>query len=279
MLIRCWGARGSIPVSGPEYIKYGGDTTCIEIRTKSDDLIIIDAGSGIRKLGKKLIAEGRKAFSLLFTHAHWDHLLGFPFFEPIYQPESRINIYGCNFMGDSIKATLSPTMKPPHFPVHYEDISADMTHLDACAASFVVGSVQVSTIALSHPNQGVGYKFLEDGKSMVFLTDNELLYPHDGAPAYEDFLAFCEGTHLLIHDAEFSRDLYEARVSWGHSCYEDALALARQAGVKMLGLFHHNQDSADERVDSYLAHCRQLINKSGAKLDCLALYQGWEMEI
>lgn len=279
MIIRCWGARGSIPVSGPEYLRYGGDTTCLEIRTRQDEVIIIDAGSGIRRLGKKLVAEGRDDLFLLFTHAHWDHLLGFPFFEPIYRSDSTITIYGCNFMGDSVKSTLSPTMKPPHFPVHYEDISAGMSHLDACGNVFQIGSVEILTIPLSHPNQGVGYKFVEDGKSMVFLTDNELFYRHECAPCFEDFVAFCRGADLLIHDAEYNRHMYEKRVSWGHSCYEDALELARRAGVRRLGLFHHNQDSDDATVDFYVENCRRLIRDGGLDISCFALYQGWEQEL
>ncbi len=279
MLVRCWGARGSIPVSGPEYLQYGGDTTCIEIRTRQDDVIIIDAGSGIRKLGKRLVAEGREDFFLLFTHAHWDHLIGFPFFEPIYRRESKIAIYGCTFMGESVKSILSPTMKPPHFPVHYEDISARITHLDACGSGFQIGPMEISSIPLSHPNQGVGYKFVEDGKAFVFLTDNELSYRHDFSLGFDDYQAFSQGADLLIHDAEYSRPLYEKRLSWGHSCYEDALDLARRAGVRKLGLFHHNQDSSDVTVDSYVENCRRLIREDGSNLDCFALFQGWEQEL
>lgn len=279
MHIRCWGARGSIAVSGPEYLKYGGDTACIEIRTRGGDIIIIDAGSGIRRLGTMLLQEGQESYSLLFTHAHWDHLLGFPFFKPIYHEATRITIYGCASTEDSVKSIISPTMKPPNFPVHYEDINASIGYHDSCGAHFRIGSLQVYTIPLSHPNQGVGYKFVEDGKIMVFLTDNELAYRHEGGLGLDDYADFARGADLLIHDAEYSREMYNERKTWGHSCYEDALTLARQAGVKKLGLFHHNQDSSDDIVDSFVEHCRRLIQESGADLSCFPLYQGWELEL
>ncbi|MDZ4165558.1 MAG: MBL fold metallo-hydrolase [Smithellaceae bacterium] len=279
MLIRCWGARGSIPVSGPEYLKYGGDTTCIEIRTRGGDIVIIDAGSGIRRLGGMLMREGQKTFSLLFTHAHWDHLLGFPFFKPIYCESTRITIYGCAYMEDSVKSIISPTMKPPNFPVHYEDISARIAYHDSCGTNFKIGSLQIFSIPLSHPNQGVGYKFVEDGRSMVFLTDNELGHRHEGGLGPDDYADFSKGADLLIHDAEYSRDVYRERITWGHSSYEDALALAIRAGVKKLGLIHHNQESSDDKIDSFMEDCGRLIRESGAALSCFPLYQGWELEL
>ncbi|MDI6725642.1 MAG: MBL fold metallo-hydrolase [Smithellaceae bacterium] len=279
MLIRCWGARGSIPVSGPEYLKYGGDTTCIEIRTRGGDIVIIDAGSGIRRLGGMLMREGQKTFSLLFTHAHWDHLLGFPFFKPIYYESTRISIYGCVNMEDSVKSIISPTMKPPNFPVHYEDISARISYHDSCGTNFKIGSLQVFSIPLSHPNQGVGYKFVEDGRSIVFLTDNELGHRHEGGLGPDDYADFSQGADLLIHDAEYSRDVYRERKTWGHSCYEDALELATSAGVKKLGLIHHNQESSDDKIDSFMEDCGRLIQERGAALSCFPLYQGWELEL
>ena len=120
MLIRCWGARGSIPVSGQDYVHYGGDTPCIEVRTGDDDIVIVDAGSGVRRLGNRLIAEDRHDYTMIFTHAHWDHIMGFPFFKPVYSPETRIALFGCPFAQDSMKAIISRIMTPPNFPVDFE---------------------------------------------------------------------------------------------------------------------------------------------------------------
>ena len=125
MIIRCWGARGSIPVSGKEFEKYGGDTTCIEIRTTDDEIVIVDAGTGIRRLGNRLKEEKSNHYHLIFTHSHWDHLLGFPFFKPIYFENTHIDVYGCRFAQRSIKNILANTMQPPFFPVKLDDIKAE----------------------------------------------------------------------------------------------------------------------------------------------------------
>ncbi len=274
MLIRCWGARGSVPVSGKQYLHYGGDTTCIELRTKDDNVIIIDAGSGARRLGKRLIAEGRSVFSMLFTHSHWDHIMGFPFFKPVYQSDTRIALFGCPFVRDSVKALISPIMTPPNFPVCFDDITADIRYEETCTDTFTIGGMTVTPIPISHPNQGLGYRFEEDGKSFVFLTDNELTYRHPGGLAYEDYRTFASGADLLVHDAEYLPGEYRQTRSWGHSVYTDALNLALDAGVARLGLFHHNQDRADRDVDGMVEECR---TAAGRKLDCFAL--GQDMEI
>ena len=139
MFIRCWGARGSIPVSGEEYLRYGGDTPCLEIRTKDDRIVIIDAGSGIRRLGNRLLAEDRHDYTMIFTHAHWDHIMGFPFFKPIYL-ETRIGMFGCPFAQDSVKEMISRIMAPPNFPVNFEDIRAEIHYQEACQDTFTIGT-------------------------------------------------------------------------------------------------------------------------------------------
>jgi phosphoribosyl 1,2-cyclic phosphodiesterase len=279
MIIRCWGARGSIPVSGKEYLRYGGDTTCMEIRTKDDEIIIVDAGSGIRRLGNRLVAEGRKQFTMIFTHAHWDHLMGFPFFKPIYVEGTHITVYGCPFAQASIKQMIARIMTPPNFPVRFDDIRANMTYHESCYASFPFGSLTVSPIPLSHPNQGEGYKFVEDGKGFVFLTDNELTYTHPGGAAYEDYLNFSRGADLLIHDAEYRKEDYPQTRTWGHSVYTDALTLALDAGVKKLGLFHHNQERSDSAIEEMVADCRRIAAERGSALECFAVHQDMEIEL
>lgn len=279
MIITCWGARGSIPVSGREYLKYGGSTTCIEIRTKNDEVIIIDAGSGIRKLGKKLLEEDRKKYSLIFTHAHWDHILGFPFFKPIYIKGTYIDMFGCPFAQESIKQMISRTMTYPNFPVNFEDINAEISYHGECEDSFSINSMVVTPILLSHPNQGIGYKFVEDNKCFVFLTDNELTFRHPGGLDYQDYLNFSLNADLLIHDSEFTEGEYRVTKAWGHSVYNDALKLALEAKVKNFGLFHHNQERTDEALDKIVEDCQRIIADSNASLECFALYEGMEIKL
>jgi phosphoribosyl 1,2-cyclic phosphodiesterase len=201
---KCWGSRGSIPVSGKEYLKYGGDTTCLEIRTKSNDIIIIDAGTGIRRLGNLLIKENQNKYHFIFTHTHWDHVMGFPYFKPLYSNHTEFRMHRCPFHSQLVKDIISNIMAPPHFPVKYSDIKAELFYEEACPMEFEIGSVKVVPIAISHPNGGSGYKFIEDGKSFVFLTDNELGFIHPGGLAYKDYVKFSLGADLLIHDAVLS---------------------------------------------------------------------------
>jgi phosphoribosyl 1,2-cyclic phosphodiesterase len=279
MIIRCWGARGSIPVSGKDYLKYGGDTTCIEIRTKDDDIIIIDAGSGIRRLGNRLLDEKRFQYTMIFTHAHWDHIMGFPFFKPLYFKKTRMTMLGCPFAQSSVKHMISKIMAPPNFPVNFEDAKADITYHEICENSFRVNSITVEPIPLSHPNQGMGYKFTEDGKTFVFLTDNELSFRHEGGLDYRDYLDFSRGADLLIHDAEYREEEYKKTKAWGHSLYKDALKLAIEAGVRKFGLFHHNQERFDQGVDEIVDDCRKKIKDRDISLECFAPDQNMEINL
>jgi phosphoribosyl 1,2-cyclic phosphodiesterase len=277
MLVRCWGARGSIPVSGREYLRYGGDTPCLEIRTGDDGIVIIDAGSGIRRLGNRLIAEKRHDYSLIFTHAHWDHIMGFPFFRPIYRSGTHIAMFGCPFAQASLREMISRIMAPPNFPVNFADIKAELRYQEACEETFSLGGLTITPIPLSHPNQGMGFRFEEGGKSFVFLTDNELTYRHPGGLEYEDYCAFAKGADLLVHDAEYRPQDYRKTRRWGHSVYTDTLRLALDAGVGRLGLFHHNQERTDEAVDEMVADCRRIA--AGRPLECFAIHQDMEIVV
>jgi phosphoribosyl 1,2-cyclic phosphodiesterase len=275
MLIRCWGARGSVPVSGEEYLRYGGDTPCMEIRSADGAIVIIDAGSGIRRLGNRLLDEDRHDYTMIFTHVHWDHIMGFPFFKPIYLRGTRIELFGCPFTQVSVREMISRIMTPPNFPVNFEEITAEIHYQEACQYTFTIGSLTITPIPLSHPNQGMGYRFEEEGKSFVFLTDNELGYRHPGGMAFEDYCAFAKGANLLIHDAEYRPEDYRLTRTWGHSVYTDALQLALDAGVARLGLFHHNQDRTDQAVEEIVEDCGRIA--AGRSLSCFAMNQDLEI--
>ena len=279
MIVRCWGARGSIPVSGEEYLRYGGDTTAVEIRSRDNDIILIDAGSGIRRLGNQLVTEGSSRYFMIFTHVHWDHLMGFPFFKPLYLKKTDISIFGCSFTGDPFHRTLKGIMKSPYFPVRFSDLSANITFQEICDRPFSIGPVTVTPIPLSHPNQGLGFRFEEEGRRFVFLTDNELSYGHPGARSFDAYREFSRDADLLIHDAEFTEEEYEKTRTWGHSTYQDALRLALAAGVRRLGLFHHNQDRTDDALDDIIKNCRRIVEDRGAVMDCFALSQTTEIRL
>ena len=279
MFIRCWGSRGSIPVSGHEYIKYGGDTTCLEIRTQSGDIIIVDAGTGIRRLGNELIREGRYQYNFLLTHAHWDHLMGFPYFKPLFLEHPEIRMHRGAFHKKFMETMFAKVMAPPNFPVRYSDLKAKIVYVEGNPEKFQIGSMTVIPIQISHPNAGKGYKFIEDGKSFVFLTDNELGFVHPGGLPASEYAAFCEDADLLMHDAEYGPQEYKLLIEWGHSSYLDVLELAFKAGVKQLGLFHLNQERSDEEVDEMVDACRNIIIRRGKNMECFAVGAGMSFEL
>lgn len=278
MLIRCWGARGSIAVDGEQYSKYGGNTTCMEIRS-GDDVFIIDAGTGIRALGNHLRKNNDSKYHLFFTHVHWDHIIGFPFFKPLYSKNTKLVIYGCSFTGNSFQDVIAKTMVAPYFPINIDGLSTSISYESPCMQPFKFGSLTVTSIPLSHPNQGLGYCFNENGKRFVFLTDNELQYPHPGRASYEEYLEFCKGADLLIHDAEYLPEEYPSRRNWGHSSVTDALELAIKAGVKRFGLFHLNQERSDNDVDEMVDMCQKNIKKQKLSLECYAIGTGFEITL
>ncbi len=279
MNIKCWGSRGSIPVSGVDYIKYGGDTTCIEILTKDNQIIIVDAGTGIRRLGNQLIKDGKKSFHFLLTHAHWDHLIGFPFFKPLFQAGHEIHMHQGHFHKDFMEKIFSKVMAPPNFPVQFSDLKANIIYEKCNSGNFTIGSVTVTPIAISHPNKGNGYKFTEDGKSFIFVPDNELDYIHKGGLAFDEYVKFCQGADLLFHDAEFTPDEYKTTKKWGHSSYTTALDLALKANVKEFGLFHLNQERIDSEVDAIILDCHKIIAARGADLKCYAVGSNMTFEL
>lgn len=279
MKINCWGSRGSIPVSGPDYLRYGGDTTCLEIRTKNDELLIVDAGTGIRRLGLQMVRENRLQGHILFTHAHWDHLMGFPFFRPIFVENARFQMHRCPFRSRFVETVLSQVMSAPYFPVKFSDLRAELVYEDACPMTFSIDSLDITPVPLNHPNSGSGYKFEENGKRFVFLTDNELGYLHSGGLEAEAYTEFADGADLLIHDAEYTPEEYEVTVGWGHSTYVQAVDLALQAKVKRLGLFHLNQDRSDEQMDAIVDICRRRFQDAGADTECFAVAAGSRFEL
>lgn len=279
MIIRCYGARGSIPVSGKAYDQYGGDTTCLEIRSKNDEIIIVDAGTGIRRLGTKLLREERYTYHIIFTHSHLDHIIGFPFFKPIYDDRTVINMLGCPTTQGNLKKLLTKSMAAPFFPFPFDNLNARINYSIECGMKFHIDSIEAFAINLSHPNVGNGYKFVEDNKSFVFLTDNELGYRHKNGKGFNDYVKFSREADLLFHDAEYTPEEYPSKKTWGHSHFKEAVDLALAAGVKTLGLFHHNQDRTDVAQNAMVKACDEYAGQRQGDLKCFGVHQGFECEL
>lgn len=273
MRIKFWGSRGSTPVSGTRYMRYGGDTSCIEIRSKSQDIIIVDSGTGIRRLGNSLVKENCLKCHLLFTHAHWDHLMGLPSFKLLYSKDTELIIHQIPFQSESVEKMLSMVMAPPYFPIGCSGIPAMINYVKTGNEPFNIGSITVVPIPINHPNGGSGYKFIENGKSLVFITDNELGCIHPSGLPFEAYLNFCKGADVLIHDAEFTPEEYRNTMGWGHSSYKDVLKLAISAEVKELGLFHFNHERTDRQIDAVLSECKKILKRQGSCINCFAVSQ------
>ena len=280
MKIKLWGCRGSIPVPGKDTLKYGGNSTCLEIRPHEGGVIIVDAGSGIRLLGKQLLKEKKiNNLYLILTHSHWDHLSGFPFFTPAYYSRYKINVYGGPNAQGTLKRYLSQQMTAPFFPIDFNLMKASFNFDHECPDMGSIGLVDFIPIPLSHPNGGYGFKFHKKGKNFVFLTDNEPSFPHPGGLPKEKYIEFCKDADLLIHDAQYTDNDYKTTKGWGHSTFSDATHIAIEARVKNFGLFHHDPDRTDNDLEKQVEICRRQIKKSGVKVNCFASAEGQEIII
>lgn len=287
MQIKVWGCRGSIPSPGKESIKYGGESTCLEILTNSKQRIIIDAGSGIRKLGQVILNDKTNThITLILTHAHWDHLMGFPFFMPAYFSKYSITLCGGPIPQNTLLNFLKHQMEAPFFPVEFQVLKANIKSGCHCDEGFCdhllpkgESSIVCHSIPLNHPNGGFGFKFFSNDKSFVFLTDTEIRHKHASGLSRKEYLDFCKGVDLLFHDAQYTEEEYKKTISWGHSTYQDAVDFAIEAGVKSLGLCHHDPDRSDDDIDKQLNTIQNYILKSGSHLECFACREGMSLEL
>lgn len=257
MIITFWGCRGSIPVPDIRMLGYGGNTTSLEIDLDGE-LLLIDAGTGIIKLGESLMKRKVNSFNLFITHSHWDHIQGFPFFRPIYSDKTNIKIIGCTNSYKQLKDILSSQMSYEYFPISFHDLKSKIKFSEVCSDRFVINGYKITTIRNNHAIFTSGLRIEKNGKSFVFITDNELSSEKPITPR-EDFVRFCKGATYLVHDSQFTEDEYEFRKGWGHSTFMQTIELARDAGVKNLGFYHHDPNRRDKDLskltNKYKAHC------------------------
>ncbi len=278
MKVKFWGVRGSIPCPGPQTAKYGGNGACIELRVgKKGRIVIIDAGSGIRELGTYLLKNdlpnGPVSADLFLSHTHWDHIMGFPYFTPIYIPGTQIRVYGPEtFEEDPLEEVVGGQMKYRYFPVNFGELSSNIEYirLQENPSIDLGGGLKLSTKFLNHPITTLGYRFEFDGKVFCTCYDTEpfrnLFITDPDHPDYDEAMAiegqevaeeqnlvlerFFEGADLLVYDAQYTEEEFIAnRIGWGHTPIEYAIEAAGRAGVKRLALFHHDPDRTDAQID------------------------------
>lgn len=292
LYVRFWGTRGSIPTPGPTTRRYGGNTSCYEVRT-DDATFILDAGTGIRELGLDLMQrhpDGVEAH-LLFSHAHWDHIQGFPFFVPAYQPNNRFYVYDRDGGGSHFFDLLSGQMDSDYFPVDFSDLGAKIDKRLIEMSGETLAGVHVSVFEQMHPGGSYAYRLEHDGASVVYATDNEIdlllldkaqpTKDPDGLRALPDELvAFCQGADLLIADAQYSDEEYRTREGWGHPRASTVVDLAVQAGVKRVALTHHDPMHSDTHVDAKVATCLERARAHGVPgLEIFGAREGVELKL
>lgn len=275
-LIRFWGVRGSIACPGSHTVRYGGNTSCIEMRV-GGKLLIFDGGTGLRELGLKLLSEMPVDATMFFTHSHWDHIQGFPFFVPAFVPGNRIDIYGAIAPnGSTIEQRLNDQMLHPNFPVPLQIMGADMNFCDIDVGETVdMADVKVENTLLNHPGEAVGYRVSWNGKTAAYITDTE----HFPDRLDENVLWLARDADVMIYDATYTDNEYynekSSKVGWGHSTWQEAVKVAKAANVKQLVIFHHdplhNDEFMDEvEQDTAEQFANSVVAKEGMVIDLMA---------
>ncbi len=253
-------------------MRYGGNTTCLEIRTGSD-IIILDAGTGLRALGKALLAEyGHRPLqlNLLISHTHWDHIQGFPFFAPVYEPRCRLTIMGCANSRPSLEAAFAGQMETTYFPVEFEKLASQIDIQELPERDFAIGSTLVRAHRANHPGLCAGFRLQTPAGTICFFPDTEPNAGGDDRP----LLDFIRAADVLILDSQYDHAEFKKRAGWGHGCVDKSVALALEAGVKKLILFHHDPDHDDKKIDLLLRHAKQIVIKKKGALRVEAAREG-----
>jgi len=286
MRVRFWGTRGSIPRPGPSTVRYGGNTSCVELRSDGGTTIVLDCGTGALSLGADLMRREQPVRGhLLISHTHWDHIQGLPFFVPLFVPGNEWDIYAPHGFLHSVRETLAGQMEHTYFPVELEQLGATIRYHNLTEGIFTVGDVSVQTRYLNHPALTLGYRLEADGVAVAYCCDHE---PHSRPLAYgsgeigdqdREHIEFIADADLLIHDAQYRAPEYESKIGWGHSTLEYVTAIAQLATVKRLAFTHHDPSRDDETIDGEVSAIREKLSADGVALDVGAAAEGQVIEL
>jgi phosphoribosyl 1,2-cyclic phosphodiesterase/ActR/RegA family two-component response regulator len=297
-LIRFWGVRGSIPTPGPETSTFGGNTSCVEVRV-GNQIIILDAGSGIRRLGQSLmkeVSEKGLELAMLVTHTHWDHIQGFPFFVPAYHPRVNIRILGYEGAVHGLRGALFEQMQSAFFPVGLNQIAPHLTFDELNDMEFQLGRVKVRAMFANHPGICLGYRLSTPNGDIVYMPDHEAYErceierqkaEHETSAQSLEYariedqkvIDFLRDADIVIADSQYDAIEYPSRRGWGHTCADDTVQLAARAGVKQLFLFHHDPDHNDAKIAEMVARAHREVEKNGASLHVAAACEGAEVRL
>ena len=273
MRVTVWGCRGSVPTPGPDTVAYGGNTSCIEVSLDGGTALVLDAGTGIRKLGLELLNRGIRRIHLCLTHLHLDHLEGLRFFEPLWESDVSLDIWGPPSHLLSLRARIARSFSPPLFPVELRDVPATLSFHDVPKTPWTIDGASLQADFVLHPGPTVGYRVESSGSSFAYLPDHEpaLGGAIGGKPIeWISGASLAAGVDALIHDAQYFEDEYEDRVGWGHSSVADAVAFAGAVGAERLLLFHHEPRHNDTSLEQLETRARELANGGSDQPPALA---------
>ncbi len=295
--LRFWGVRGSIPTPGPSTVYFGGNTSCIEVRA-DEEIIILDCGTGVRPLGLELMREFKAQplkLTILISHTHWDHIQGFPFFPPAYEPRNHIRILGYKGAKAGLKGVFSQQMETPYFPIGLKAMPGSIAIEEIRDLNFSIGKIHVQATFMNHPGHCVGYRLQTSAGSIVYMTDNEPFYrsrmqsgrisfPRPEAAAFvhaeEGQMArFLQNADVLISDAQYDSEEYRSHLGWGHGCLDDVVSLALNGNVRRLFLFHHDPSHDDEKIRQMVDRARDLVRARQSPMQVEAAREGQRVHL
>jgi phosphoribosyl 1,2-cyclic phosphodiesterase len=264
--VKVWGCRGSLAVPGADTVRYGGNTSCVEVRGDEGEVLVLDAGTGMRPLGLELVASGAQTIHVLLSHLHLDHLQGLGFFRPLFESGADVHIWGPASPVQSLAERIATYLSPPLFPVRLADIPATVTFHDAPEQAVSIGSLSVRASLVTHQGPTVGYRIESGGRSIVYLPDHEPSLGGDVALQPTDWISGYELAHaadVLLHDAQYGDDEYPSHIGWGHSAIGHVVAFAQKAMVDNLVLFHHDPAHTDVEMEALVDEARRIWGDGG----------------
>ncbi len=285
MFVRFWGTRGSIPTPGAGTARYGGNTSCVELRSDDGNLFVFDCGTGIRQLGMSLLGRtpAPPRIHILIGHTHWDHIQGFPFFTPVFLPGTEINIYAPLGFQRSLEEAMSGQMQYSYFPVKLEDLSSRIHYTELDEGFFRIGDCLVETQYLNHTAPTIAYRLTEGATSVAYVTDHEPFWKSSGAdfehPGDQRHIEFIRDADLVIHDAQYSEEEYRTKVGWGHSPVSYVMDVAVSANVRQLALFHHDPTHDDDWIDEMQSAFRAELAERNSSMKTFAAAEGMELTV
>ena len=279
IIVDFWGVRGSVPSPGPTTTRYGGNTSCVSI-TADDKILILDAGTGIRNLGSAIIGQPDLEIFVIVTHSHWDHIQGFAFFTPIYQPNRLVHMFPTLHKKNVVLASLIDQMDGAHFPITPDQVPSSFNFITENPLEFLAEKgFQVELIPMNHPGKAFGYKISIEDKIICYFTDNEIDPPYEKSIEIEKLTQKCKNADILIHDAQYTEDDMPLKHGWGHSLISQVTELGKSADVKNLVYYHHDPERTDDMLDKELEKAAKTLKENGSTVQPYFAYEGLKLAL